>query len=113
MLRLTRHADAYVPASPLFRGLPTDAAKSVALVPTDLRPALCHDARSLLAELRRRATRLVKLPRLAKMEFVERVFDIGHVQGKVRDIVLKAEEYRRDRHLERRNRRGAEPPELE
>jgi hypothetical protein len=96
----------------LFRGLPADAAEAVALVPTDLRPALCHDARGFLAELRCHAAGFVKLPRLAKIELVERVLDVRHVQGKVGNIVLKTEEYWRDRHPERRNHRGAEPPEF-
>jgi hypothetical protein len=113
VLRLAGHTGAHVPASPWRRGLPAHTAKAVALVPTDLRPALRHDPGCFRAELRRRATGLLKLPRLAKIEFVERILNIRYVEGKVGNAILKTEEHRWDAHIQGLKGRRAEPPELE
>jgi hypothetical protein len=102
-----------VPASPLLRGLPADTAEAVALVPTDLRPALRHNPGRFRAEVRRRAAGLLKLPGVAKMEFIKGFLDVGDVQGKMGNAILKAEKHRRDAHMEGFNGRRAEPSKLE
>jgi hypothetical protein len=51
----------------------------MASVPTDLRSALRHNPSRGRTESRGRAARVLKPPRLTQVEFIQRVFDVGHV----------------------------------
>jgi hypothetical protein len=84
-----------VPAAPLDRPLAAHAAKLVASVPVDLRPALRQDAGFSRAQLRGRGSCLFKAPRLIQIQFVLRIAKARDIDGKVRDSIHLAEEHGR------------------